>query len=167
MAGLERFTDRVAPWAPTVLRVTLGVIMAYHGWQKLTAMTPAGFGNGMLEGLGIPGAVAVAWAVTLIELVGGIALIVGFGTRIAAALIGVILVAATLLVKTDIGLIAGPDAPLPGMELDLALLALAVGIIALGPGKLSIDGASGNDVVDLTVGGSPEPAATTGTAARD
>lgn len=152
MSTLERFTDRLAPWAPTVLRITLGVIMAFHGWQKLTAMTPAGFGNGMLEGLGVPGPVVVAWAVTLIELVGGIALIVGFGTRIAAALIGLILIGATLLVKVDIGLIAGQQAPLPGAELDLALIALAVGIVALGPGKWSIDGASGHEVVDLTVG---------------
>lgn len=151
MSTLERLTDRLAPWAPTVLRVTLGVIMAVHGWQKLTGMTPAGFGNNMLDGLGIPGPVAVAWIVTLIELVGGIALIVGFGTRIAAALIGVVLIGATLLVKLDIGLIAGQGAPLPGAELDLALIALAVGVIALGPGRWSVDRATGNEVIDLTV----------------
>lgn len=161
MAALDRFTDKVAPWAPTILRVTLGVIMAYHGYQKLTGMTPAGFGNNMLGGLGVPAPVFFGWVVTVIELVGGIALIIGAATRIAALLNGLVMIGAIALVKVDVGLIA-PQGSGVGMELDLALLALAIGVLALGPGKLSVDGATGNEVIDLTVGESSDGHATTG-----
>ena len=145
---MSRLTDRLAPWAPTVLRLTLGVIMAFHGYQKLTGMTPAGFGNGMLDGLGVPAPVAVAWVVTLVELVGGIALIVGAGTRVAALANGVVMLGAILLVKSDVGLIA-PQGAGAGAELDLALLALAVGVLLLGPGRLSVDEALGVESIDL------------------
>lgn len=148
---MTRPTNRLAPWAPTVLRVTLGVIMAVHGWQKLTAMTPAAFGNGMLDGLGVPAPVAVAWLVTLVELVGGVALVVGFASRIAAAANALVLAGATLLVKGDLGLIAEMGSPLPGAELDLALIALALGVVALGPGRLAIDRSTGLDDVEVAV----------------
>ncbi len=148
---MTRLTNRLAPWAPTVLRVTLGVIMAVHGWQKLTAMTPAGFGNGMLDGLGVPAPVAMAWVVTLVELVGGIALVLGLASRIAAAANGLVLAGATLLVKTDLGLVAEMGSPLPGAELDLALIALSIGVVALGPGRLAIDRSTGLDDTEVSV----------------
>lgn len=73
LSFLSRFRDVV----PVVLRVVIGIIMATHGWQKLTAMVPANFGGGMLDPLGVPAPLAVAWLVTWIELAGGILLIVG------------------------------------------------------------------------------------------
>lgn len=130
---------RLAPAAPVVLRVVVGVVMAVHGWQKLTQMTPAGFGGGMVADLGVPAPVLVGWAVTLVELVGGIALVAGLLTRVSAVLIALLLAGATLLVKVDLGLIAPMGAPLPGAELDLALIAGAVGVLLLGPGRPSLD----------------------------
>lgn len=41
--------------------------------------------------------------------------------------------------KLDIGLIAGASAPMPGAELDLALLAGLVAVLLLGPGRPSLD----------------------------
>lgn len=130
---------RFAAATPVVVRVLIGVIMTAHGWQKLTEMGPANFGNQMLGGLGLPAPVLLGWVVTLLELVGGIALIVGVFTRVSALLLAAVLVGATVLVKVDIGLLAGPDAPLPGAELDLALLAGLITVTLLGPGPLSID----------------------------
>lgn len=135
LSFLSRFRDA----APVVLRVVIGVIMATHGWQKLTAMGPANFGGGMLDPLGVPAPLAVAWLVTFIELAGGILLIVGLFTRLSGVLLAAVLVGATLLVKVDIGLIAPMGADLPGAELDLALLAGLVGILVLGSGKPSVD----------------------------
>lgn len=151
MTTLNLPTRSLAPYAPTVLRVTTGVIMAAHGYQKLTGMTPAGFGNGMLDGLGVPAPVLMGWVVTLIELVGGIALIIGLGSRVAAALIALVIAGATVLVKIDIGLIAEMGAPLPGAELDLLLIAASVGIVLLGPGKLALDGVLGLDRAQVDV----------------
>jgi putative oxidoreductase len=130
---------RLAPAAPVIARLLVGIVMAAHGFEKLTDMTPAGFGEGMLAELGVPAPVLFAWLVTIAELVGGIALIVGAFTRIAAlANIGVLL-GALLLVKVDIGLIAPMGAEMPGAELEFGLLAGLLAVLFLGPGKPSID----------------------------
>jgi uncharacterized membrane protein YphA (DoxX/SURF4 family) len=51
-----------------------------------------------------------------------------------------------VLVKVDLGLIAPMGSPLPGAELDLALIAGLVGLMLLGPGRLSADYALGIEV---------------------
>jgi putative oxidoreductase len=80
--------------------------------------------------------------VTLVELIGGILLIVGLLSRLAALLLTVDLVVALLLVKVNVGLIA-PQGSGAGAELDLALIAGFLVILFAGPGKLSIDHALG------------------------
>ncbi len=76
-------------------------------------------------------------AVTFIEIIGGILLIVGFFSRLAALLLTIDLVVAILLVKVNVGFISGSS----GMsaELDLALLAGFLVILFAGPGRLSVD----------------------------
>ncbi len=143
MDAFNRTISRAAPLAPVVIRVIVGVIMAAHGWQKLTEMGPANFGSGMLDGLGVPAPVVFGYIVTFTELIGGIMLIVGFLTRFAAAALTAILAVATLLVKTDIGFLSPAGANLPGAELDLALIAGLVGLILLGAGRPSVDHALG------------------------
>jgi putative oxidoreductase len=124
--------------APLVLRATVGVIMAAHGYQKLMG-GPANFGDTMLRDIGVPAPIFMGYVVTFVELFGGLLLIAGLATRIAALLIAVNLTVAVLTVKTGIGLIAPMGAPLPGAELDLALIAGALAVLALGPGRLSVD----------------------------
>lgn len=123
--------------APLVLRVITGVIMAAHGYSKL-ASGPSGFAE-TLSGLGLPAAGFMAWVVVLVELVGGIALVLGVLTRLAGLLITVNLVVAILLVKLDKGLIASMDSPGAGYELDLALIAGALALVLMGPGPVSLD----------------------------
>lgn len=131
---------RLAPAAPVIARLIVGTVMLAHGWQKLTEMSPAGFGQDMLGALGVPAPVAMGWVVTLIELGGGAALIIGVLTRIAALLNVGVLVGAIVLVKAEVGLIADGMA---GAELDLALIAGLLVVSLLGPGKPSIDHAIG------------------------
>ncbi len=150
MKPLNLALTRGAPAVPVILRVTMGLIMAAHGWQKLTVMGAANFGNGMLAGLGVPAPVLMGNVVTYAELVGGILLIIGLGSRITAAVLALILAVATVLVKTDLGLIAPMGANLPGAELDLALIAGLVGVMLLGPGPLSVDKAIGIEVDTVT-----------------
>jgi putative oxidoreductase len=126
-----------------VARLLDGMVMAVHGWQKLTEMTPSGFGEDMLGMLGVPAPVLFGWIVTLIELVGGIALVVGALTRVAALLNAGVLIGALLLVKIDIGLIAPTGADRPGAELEFGLLAGLLVVALLGPGKPSVDHAIG------------------------
>lgn len=110
---------RLAHLAPVILRVTVGGIMALHGWEKLVDMGPATFGQSMIADLGLPALELLGWAVTLTELIGGILLILGLVTRVSASLLIVVLVGATVLVKPDLGVIAPMGAMLPGAELDL------------------------------------------------
>ena len=131
--------QRLSPHVPLIVRLLVGGIMLAHGLDKLTGMTPAGFGSGMLAELGVPGPIFFGWVVTLIELIGGAALILGAFTRLAALLNIGVLTGALLLVKTDIGLLAPMGAPLPGAELDLALIAGLVAVLILGPGRPSVD----------------------------
>lgn len=148
---------RLAPAAPLIARLLVGVVMAAHGWEKLTIMTPGSFGQDMLAGLGVPAPVVFGWIVTMIELVGGTLLILGALTRIAAILNAGVLLGALLLVKLDIGLLAPMGAPMPGAELEFGLLAGLVVVALLGPGKPSIDHAIGIDagVPTLTEHGQP------------
>lgn len=137
------FLHRLSSYAPVVIRVLVGAIMTAHGWQKLADMGPATFGSAMLEPNGVPLASLVGWLVTGIELVGGIMLIVGLATRIAAALISAVLLGAIILVKVDIGFLSPIGAMLPGAELDVALLAGTFALMLMGPGRPSVDHAMG------------------------
>ena len=132
---------RLAPLAPLVVRVIVGVIMAAHGLQKLQA-GPANFGQGALANLGVPLPVFMAYVVTLSELIGGILLIIGLLSRLVALVLTIDLVAAILLVKINVGLIA-PQGSGTGAELDLALIAGFLVTLLAGPGKLSLDYALG------------------------
>jgi putative oxidoreductase len=132
-------TRRLAPVVPVVLRLAVGSVMAVHGWQKLTEMGPAMFGETMVADLGLPAPVALGWAVTLIELVGGVLLVAGLLTRVSGLLLALVLAGTTILVKVDLGLIAPMGSMLPGAELDLALLAGALAVLVLGPGRPSLD----------------------------
>ena len=130
--------SRFATLAPLVLRLVLGVIMAAHGWQKLVGDGPAAFGRNMLAGLDLPVPVLLGFVVTFVELVGGVALILGVLTRLSALLLTINLIVAIVLVKVDVGLIAGQGGG-AGAELDLAIVAGLVSILLLGPGPISLD----------------------------
>lgn len=109
-----------------ILRLAVGVIFIAHGWAKFSGMedTIAFFAQ-----LGMPA--LFAYAVAAIELVAGIALVVGIYTDLAALLIAGIMVVALVYVKMvtfKLGLLGG-------YELDLILLAGALTIMFVGPGK--------------------------------
>ncbi len=104
----------------TLLRVILGIIFFMHGFAKFHD----GIANtvGFFESLGIPG--FAAYVVALMELLGGIALILGLGTRVVAGVLAVILVVATLKVKLAVGFLG--NGQMAGYELDLALFVICV-----------------------------------------
>lgn len=115
-----------------ILRVTLGAIFLIHGLVKFQD----GIENtvGWFSSIGLPG--FLAYAVAGIELVGGLALIIGLGTRIVSALIAVIMIGATLKVKLSIGLLG--NGQMAGYELDLAFLAMAIYLAINGSKMLSV-----------------------------
>jgi len=85
----------------------------------------------------------MAYVVTFVELIGGVLLIVGLLSRLAALLLAIDLVVAVLLVKINIGLLSPADGSGVGYELDLALIAGLLVVVLAGPGRLSVDQALG------------------------
>jgi len=110
-----------------VLRLTLGGIFLSYGLQKLTNI------EGTIAVFGTLGFGAFwAWLVALTETIGGIAVIVGFGTRIAASFLAIIMLVVITVVKGGQGFAAA--------EFDIVLLGLALGIGLIGCGKWSMCG---------------------------
>ena len=77
-----------ADLAATLLRVTSGVWFLLHAGLKIFVFTPAGTA-GFFEQIGLPG--LLAYIVIAAELLGGIALIAGYKTRLVALGLSVIL----------------------------------------------------------------------------
>jgi putative oxidoreductase len=127
--------NRFRPLAPLVLRVVLGGLFVWHGIDKFD--TGISMVEDMFNMWGVPAPALTAPLVAVIEIVAGLALIVGVGTRIAAMLLGAVMVGSLLYVKLDLGVIA--EGPMPGAELDLSLLAGLVALVILGPGRFSGD----------------------------
>jgi len=120
----------------TILRVVVGIVFLMHGWQKLFTLHFAGVA-GFLGQLGVPAPAVMAVVVTLVEFLGGIALILGLFTRWAAWLLAIDMVMAILLVHLKKGFF------LPGIEFALTLLAASVALALAGPGSASVDGVLG------------------------
>lgn len=133
--------DRFRPAAPLVLRVVLGGLFIRHGIDKFD--TGISMVEGAFRGWGVPAPALTAPVTAVTEIVAGTALVVGIGTRVAAMLLSVVMIGALIYVKIDLGIISSE--PMPGAELDLALLAGLVTVIVLGPGRYSLDHQIGID----------------------
>jgi putative oxidoreductase len=120
--------------ARTLLRIVVGFLFAAHGWQKYTEWTIAGtqaaFGQ-----MGVPLADIAAPAIAALELVGGIALILGLLTRPLALLLALDMIGALALVHLSSGVFVANN----GYELVLLLGASALAIALVGPGRASVD----------------------------
>jgi putative oxidoreductase len=123
-----------APWGITLLRVVTGLIFLMHGQQKLFEFGIGGV-TGMMTGLGVPAPGLMAIVVTLVELLGGIALILGAFTRIAALLVAIDVLVAFFLVHMPNGFFATNG----GVELVLLLATVGVTLILTGPGAMALD----------------------------
>ncbi|HUJ96067.1 MAG TPA: DoxX family protein [Terriglobales bacterium] len=120
-------------WGLTILRVVVGLAFLLHGWQKLFVMHVSGVG-GFLGSLGVPVPGLAAWVLTLVEFLGGAALILGLFTRWVAWLLAVDMVMAMLLVHAKHGFFY------PGVEYALTLMAANIALALTGPGAASVDG---------------------------
>ncbi|WP_270181274.1 DoxX family protein [Alkalihalobacillus sp. CinArs1] len=115
-----------------LLRIVLGTTFMIHGFAKFQG----GIENtvGFFQSVGLPG--FAAYVVALIELIGGIAIILGLGTRIVARLFAIIMIGAIFTVKLSAGFLGGETA---GYELDLLLLVLSFYFVTRKPVDLSLD----------------------------
>lgn len=116
-----------------IVRVFLGLSFFIHGVSKFQS----GISNtaGWFESMGIPG--FMGYAVGIIELVGGLLLIIGFGTRYIAALFLFIMIGAIIKVKLVAGFMGNGQGA--GYELDLAFAVMAAFLFLNSNSTFSLD----------------------------
>lgn len=126
-----KFLRPLAPYASLLLRIVVGIIMVNHGWQKFSggAEGVAGF----FSGLGIPMASVMAWVVIIVELVGGICVILGILPRLWSLLFAITMLVAIVLAK-----IPNAEGFLDGYELELLLMVAALYFASTGGGSPAV-----------------------------
>ena len=123
-------------WSPLVLRLVLGAVMAGHGAQKLFGWWGGKGFDATIEGFkGMGFQPPAFWAALAAggEFFGGLLLILGLFTRLAAFNVIVIMAVAIITVHSDAFFLPN------GMEYVLVLLAAAVVLLETGGGALSCD----------------------------
>jgi len=132
-----------ASWVLTILRVVLGIVIFAHGAQKMLGWF-GGYGfNGTMgwftKTLGIPA--PLAFLAICAEFFGGLGLIFGLLSRLAALGIGVNMLVAIVMVHQQFGLFTNWSGTQKGegYEFHLLVLAIVFAIIVRGTGALSLD----------------------------
>lgn len=108
------------------LRIVVGTFFIVHSQMKFGS----GF-EGFLQSLGLPSEMAIL--IGLLELVGGVLLIIGVLTRIASALLAIDMFGAIVYVK-KMQEFSGKN----GIELELLAFIILITTMVLGPGRISI-----------------------------
>ncbi|MCT7373927.1 DoxX family protein [Chelativorans salis] len=114
-------------------RILIAVIFIFSGFGKLTNI---GGTAGYFGSLGLPVPTLTAWVVALVELLGGLAVLVGFKTRIAAIALAAFTLASALIAHLDFG----DQMQLVQFLKNLAITGGFLVLIAHGAGALSLDG---------------------------
>lgn len=90
-AGVDRASHHMQWLPPLLARVVLGVTFTLTGWGKLHNLEQV---TRFFDSLGIPAVSVQAPLVAVVEFVGGILVLVGLGTRIAALLLSAVMAVA-------------------------------------------------------------------------
>jgi putative oxidoreductase len=114
------------------LRVALAAVMIAHGLAKVT-----GFGGtaGFFGSVGVPLPTLAAAYATIVEIGGGILILLGVAVDIAGLLFAIDMLGALIFVHFKKGF-----ATQGGSEFPLTLLAVAVALALAGPGSYAVGG---------------------------
>ena len=108
------------------IRIAIGLVFVMHGWMKFNN---ADMINGMFSGMGFP--MGTAMFITYLELIGGVALILGIIPRVFAVLFAIEMLVAIYVT----GFFANGYKQ---HELEIVLLLLSLGIAFAGTGRWSV-----------------------------
>jgi putative oxidoreductase len=134
-------------WPLLPLRLIVGFGFMEHGLAKL-AKGPDAFAN-ILQAMGVLGPHFMAWSTILVEILGGLAVILGLFVTLASLPMAAVLLVAMFTVHLPYGFssikleavtAAGAQFGPPGYEVDLLYLACLTALVLGGPGPLAIGG---------------------------
>ena len=134
-------------WSAIPLRVIVGYGFIAHGYAKL-ANGPERF-IGILHNIGVPAPAFMGWTTILVEISGGLAVLVGAFIPLMSAPMAMILLVAALTVHLPYGFssiklqavtASGAQFGPPGYETDLLYLACLAALVLGGSGPFALDG---------------------------
>ena len=120
-----------------LIRIAVGLVFVMHGGQKLFVFGHAGV-TGFMASLGLPFPAVNAALIMAVELGGGLALLAGAATRVAAVLIAGAMAVATVTAHLANGFFL-PN----GYEFALTLGLVSLAVAMTGAGRYSVDALSG------------------------
>ena len=135
-----------AAWYALPVRLIIGFGFLQHGFAKL-ARGPEHF-IGVLHAMGLPVPSALGWATIIVELLGGLMILVGALIPLATVPMSIVLLVAIFTVHLPNGFssiklqsfdAAGAHFGQPGYETDLLYLAGLLALCLGGPGPISVD----------------------------
>ncbi|RKD75935.1 putative oxidoreductase [Sinobaca qinghaiensis] len=121
-----------------IIRIVVGLYFAAHGAQKAFGWFGGGGPEGtgaFFEQIGLKPGKQMALLAGLGEFIGGILFLLGLFTPLAAILIIVPMLVAIVTVTRKNGLFSDKG----GIEYNVVLIAVALGIALMGPGSVSLD----------------------------
>ena len=116
-----------------LVRIITGVIFIAHGYMKFFVMGMPGT-TGFFTQVGIPAPGVMAPLIATLEVAGGIALVLGLLTRLAALGLVIDMLGAIFFVRLKGGFFA-PN----GAEFEILLFVACVALVIAGAGALSVD----------------------------
>ena len=134
-------------WAAIPLRLIVGYGFLAHGAAKV-AHGPEHFAA-ILGALGVPAPEVLAWATILVEIVGGLGVLIGACVPWLSVPMGTVLLVAAFTVHLQYGFssiklqavtAAGAQFGQPGFETDLLYLACLASLVIGGSGPFAVDG---------------------------
>jgi putative oxidoreductase len=121
-------------FGPFPIRILAGIAFIVAGIPKLENISA---NQGFFNGLGLPPELVLP--IALLEVIGGIFLIVGVLTRITAVIFIIEMIGATLVVWLSPGFVEGPLLKQAGILTSLLSMAMSVSLLLTGPGRISIE----------------------------
>ncbi|MEH6633312.1 MAG: DoxX family protein [Halopseudomonas aestusnigri] len=125
--------QKTAPYAALLLRVTLAIAFLAHAGLKLFVFTPAGTA-GFFDSVGVPS--FLAYVVIFAEIIGAVALLLGYKTRVVAVVLAPVLLGATIFVHGANGWLFSNQGG--GWEFPVFWLAALITMGLLGDGAYSV-----------------------------
>lgn len=124
---------RFVKWGMLPLRIVVGLVFLMHGGQKFFIFGVGGTAD-IMGKLGLPLPLLSATIVIAVELLGGLAILLGVFARVAGALLAFEMIVAIFVARFHGGFFAPY-----GYEFELTLLGACLTFALNGPGRMSAE----------------------------